>query len=38
MVEDAEGIPSFTVRVEDQQLKEQLVFKGKTPKGNKHIL
>ena len=33
-VEDAEGIPSFTIRVEDVEHKEELVFRGKTPRGN----
>ena len=33
-VEDAEGVPSFTIRVEDVEHKEQLVFRGKTPRGN----
>lgn len=31
-VEDAEGIPSFTIRVEDVEHKEELVFRGKTPR------
>lgn len=31
-VEDAEGIPSFTIRVDDVEQKDQLVFRGKTPR------
>ena len=37
-VEDAEGIPSFTIRVEDVEHKEELVFRGKTPRGNEKLL
>ena len=33
-VEDAEGAPSFTIRVEDVEQKEPIVFRGKTPRGN----
>lgn len=33
-VEDAEGTPSFTIRVDDEGHKEQLVFRGKSPRGN----
>ena len=32
-VEDAEGTPSFTIRVDDEGHKEQLVFRGKSPRG-----
>ena len=32
-VEDAEGTPSFTIRVDDEEHKEQLVFRGKSPRG-----
>ena len=37
-VEDAEGIPSFTIRVDDVEQKDQLVFRGKTPRGNSELL
>lgn len=33
-VEDAEGTPTFTIRVDDEGHKEQLVFRGKSPRGN----
>lgn len=32
-VEDAEGTPSFTIRVDGEEHKEQLVFRGKSPRG-----
>lgn len=38
MVEDAEGIPSFTIRVEDDEQKEQLIFRGKSPRGKQSVL
>ena len=38
MVEDAEGIPSFTIRVEDDEQKEQLMFRGKSPRGKQSVL
>lgn len=33
-VEDFEGTPSFSIRVDDEEHKEQLVFRGKSPRGN----
>ena len=33
-VEDFEGTPSFIIRVDDEGQKQQLVFRGKSPRGN----
>ena len=33
VVEDAEGSPSFTIRVDDDEHEEPLLFRGKTPRG-----
>ena len=38
VVEDAEGSPSFTIRVDDDGHNEQPVFRGKTPRGKLETL